>query len=510
VQLVRGLLEAEVASRRLEGAQGIEGWQQVSHGWLRGVRTATMQQARWCDKGEILLCRRQSQFVRMGSFRTRQRVPTEMPSIETSYSWVRLFVSITLSTLGCVGLWSLAVALPAVQADFGVQRGGASLPYALTMIGFMIGGVTVGRFADRFGILPPFAGGTILMCLGYILTAFAPTLPVFAVVSGLTIGVGSAASFAPLVADVSLWFERHRGLAISLATIGSSLAGVVWPPVIQHFIAQVGWRHTHIGIGIVCMATMLPLALVLRRRPVFHKPAMEASSTGDANQAIGLPPQVLPPQVLPPQVLPPQVLPPQVLPPQVLPPNVAHALLTLAGLCCCVAMAMPQVHLVAYCTDLGYGPAIGAGMLAVMLGFGVVSRLIFGWLFSRIGGLRSLLLGSAMQTIALALYLPFDGLVSLTVVSAIFGLAQGGLVPSYAVIIRELFPAREAGLRVSLAISTTLAGMALGGWLAGALYDWTGSYAAALINGIGWNIVNIAIVIWLLQRMLGRAALASR
>ena len=199
-------------------------------------------------------------------------MPPEMPSIETSYSWIRLVVLITLSTLGCVGLWSLAVALPAVQADFGVQRAGASLPYTLTMIGFMIGGIMVGRLADRFGILPPFAGGTILMCLGYILTAFAPTLPVFAVVSGLTIGLGSAASFAPLVADASLWFDRHRGLAISLATIGSSLSGVVWPPIIQHFIAEVGWRQTHIGIGIFCMATMLPLALVLRRRPVFHKP----------------------------------------------------------------------------------------------------------------------------------------------------------------------------------------------------------------------------------------------
>jgi MFS family permease len=401
-------------------------------------------------------------------------VPTEMPSIETSYSWVRLLASTVLSTLGCVGLWSLAVALPAVQADFGVQRAGASLPYALTMIGVMIGGITVGRLADRFGILPPFAGGTILMCLGYILTAFAPTLPAFAVISGLTIGLGSAASFAPLVADASLWFDRHRGLAISVATIGSALSGVVWPPIIQHFIAEVGWRHTHIGIGIFCMATMLPLALVLRRRPAFHKPAMDAASTDSINQTIGLP------------------------------RNVAHAFLTLAGLCCCVAMAMPQVHLVAYCADLGYGPARGAEMLAVMLGFGVASRLILGWVFSRLGGLRTLLLGSVLQAIALALYLPFDGLVSLYVVSAVFGLTQGGLVPSYAVIIRELFPAREAGLRLSLAISTTLAGMALGGWLAGAIYDWTGSYAAALINGIGWNLVNIAIVIWLLQQTLGR------
>ncbi len=403
-------------------------------------------------------------------------MPPETSSIETSYSWIRLFGSITLSTLGCVGLWSLAVALPAVQADFGVQRAGAALPYTLTMIGFMLGGILVGRLADRFGILPPFAAGTMLMGFGYIVTAFAPTLPVFAVVSSVTIGLGSAASFAPLVADASLWFDRHRGFAISLATIGSSLSGVVWPPIIQHFIAEVGWRQTHIGIGVFCMATMLPLALVLRRRPVFRRPTVEAASTGSANQAIGLP------------------------------PNVTHALLTFAGLCCCVAMSMPQVHLVAYCADLGYGPARGAQMLALMLGFGVVSRLIFGWVLNRIGGLPTLLLGSTMQAIALALYLPFDGLVSLYVVSAVFGLAQGGIVPSYAVIIRELFPAQEAGLRVSLAISTTLAGMALGGWLSGVIYDWTGSYAGALVNGIAWNLMNMAIVFWMLQRMRRRPA----
>ncbi|MDQ8731073.1 MFS transporter [Bradyrhizobium sp. LHD-71] len=394
----------------------------------------------------------------------------ELRSIETSYSWIRLAVSITLSTLGCVGMWSLVVALPAVQADFNVARADAALPYTFTMIGFMIGGIFVGRLADRFGILPPLAGGTILMSLGYVITATAPSLPIFAVVSGVTIGLGSAASFAPLVADASLWFDRHRGLAISLATAGSSLAGVVWPPIIQHFIAEVGWRQTHIGIGVFCLATMLPLSLLLLRRPVFHKPAAEVASTGMTIQAVGLT------------------------------PGVTQGLLAFAGLCCCVAMSMPQAHLVAYCGDLGYGAARGAEMLAVMLGFGVTSRLIFGWVLNLIGGLPTLLLGSTMQAIALVLYLPFDGLVSLYVISAFFGLAQGGIVPSYAVIIRELFPAQEAGFRVSLAISVTLAGMALGGWLAGAIYDWTGSYSAALVNGIAWNVVNMATVVWLLRR----------
>ncbi|WP_128919197.1 MFS transporter [Bradyrhizobium nanningense] len=397
-------------------------------------------------------------------------MPPKKPSIENSYSWIRLAVSIALSTLGCVGMWSLVVALPAVQADFNAPRAAAALPYTFAIVGFMVGGIMVGRLADRFGILPPLAGGTILMSLGYVLTAFAPSLPMFAMISGVTIGLGGAASFAPLVADVSLWFDRHRGLAIALATAGSSLAGVIWPPVVQHAIAAHGWRQAHIGIGLFCLVTMLPLSLVLLRRPVADAAAREATKSGDTMQAIGLP------------------------------PSVTQGLLALAGICCCVTMAMPQVHLVAYCGDLGYGSARGAEMLAVMLGFGVASRLIFGWVLNRIGGLPTLLLGSAMQAVALALYLPFNGLVSLYVVSAVFGLAQGGIVPSYAVIVRELFPAQEAGFRVSLAISVTLAGMAMGGWMAGAIYDWTGSYASALVNGIAWNIVNMAIAAWLLQR----------
>jgi MFS family permease len=373
-------------------------------------------------------------------------------------------------------MWSLVVALPAVQADFGADRAGASLPYTLTTVGFMVGGIGVGRLADRFGIFPPFAAGTILLGVGYIASAFVHSLPVLALLCAVTIGLGSAASFAPLVADVSLWFDRNRGIAIALATAGSALAGVVWPPTIQHFIAEAGWRQTHIGIGIFCLATMLPLALLLRRRPQFQERTIEAARTGNANQAIGLA------------------------------PNVTHGLLTVAGLACCVAMAMPQVHLVAYCVDLGYGPARGAQLLALTFGFGFASRLLCGWLMNRVGGLPTLLMCATLQAAALALYLPFDGLVSLFVVSAVFGLAQGGIVPAYAVIIRELFPAREAGLRVSLAISTTLAGMALGGWLAGALYDWTGSYRAALLNGIAWNLVNMAIVAWLLRRMQRRSA----
>jgi MFS family permease len=171
-------------------------------------------------------------------------------------------------------------------------------------------------------------------------------------------------------------------------------------------------------------------------------------------------------------------------------------------------MSMPQVHIVAYCVDLGYGPARGAQMLALMLGFGIVSRLASGIVCDRIGGLRTLLLGSLLQGVALLLFLPFKGLVPLYVISILFGLFQGGIVPSYAIIVREHFPAREAGARVGAVIMCTLAGMALGGWMSGKVFDLTGSYRAAFLNGLAWNAVNLSIVFFLLRRTVLRRTLA--
>jgi len=181
-------------------------------------------------------------------------------------------------------------------------------------------------------------------------------------------------------------------------------------------------------------------------------------------------------------------------------PQTGQVLLCIAGLACCVAMSMPQVHIVAYCGDLGYGAARGAEMLALMLGCGIVSRLVSGAICDRIGGLRTLLLGSALQGVALLLFLPFDGLVSLYVIAALFGLFQGGIVPSYAIIVREHFPAAEAGARVGAVIMCTMLGMALGGWMSGKIFDLTGSYRAAFVNGIGWNLLNLTIAFFLLQR----------
>lgn len=402
--------------------------------------------------------------------------------IDGAYAWRRLLVSLLLSTIGGIGLWSVVVALPTVQAEFGVQRGTASLPYTMTMLGIAIGGIGMGRLADRCGIVRPLTIATLALAGGFILSSQVRTLWEFILVQGLVIGMaGSAATFGPLIADISHWFNRRRGIAVAICASGNYLAGTIWPPLLQAVIADHGWRTAHIGIGVICLVTMLPLILLLRRpSPIERGPAVVALSgvTGAplASTSTGL----------------------------------LQTLLIIAGFACCVAMAMPQVHIVAYCADLGFGPARGAEMLSLMLGLGVVSRIASGWIADRIGGAATLLVGSALQCLTLILYLPFDGLMSLYVVSALFGLSQGGIVPSYAIIVRERFPATEAGTRVGLVIMATIVGMAVGGWLTGAIYDLTGSYQTAFLHGIAWNVVNVAIALWLwLGRTLRPAARLS-
>jgi len=403
---------------------------------------------------------------------TALHAPDRPTGPDSAYAWRRLAVCLVLSAVAGVGLWSSVVVLPAIEAEFALDRGGASVPYTATMIAFAIGGVVMGRLADRFGIVVPLLISSAMLGAGFLAAAAAPSYGLFILAQAGLIGLfGCATTFGPLVADVSHWFLRRRGIAVAIVASGNYLAGTIWPPVLQYGIETVGWRQTYAGIGLVCLATMLPLTLALRRRPeidagpapVTHRPVRGPMPAG---------------------------------------PRTLQGLLMLAGLACCVAMSMPQVHIVAYCGDLGYGAARGAEMLSLMLGFGVVSRLASGLIADRIGGVGTLILGSVLQCLALFLYLPFDGLASLYVIAALFGLSQGGIVPSYALIVREYFPAREAGARVSLVLMCTVLGMALGGWLSGEIYDATGSYRWAFLNGIAWNLLNMAIAFWLLMGRL--------
>ena len=391
-------------------------------------------------------------------------------------AWIRLIVAVVIASLGSIGMWSVVVALPVVQAEFGASRGTASLAYTLVMVGFGCGGVLTGKITDRYGIVIAIGLGIGILGLGYIGAGMSSSIWQFILVQ-FAIGLSSSATFGPLMAEASHWFDRYRGLAVGIAASGNYFAGAIWPPLVNWGIQSVGWRETHIAIGIL-IAIAMTLALVVLRLLM---------GAGSRRSHVNAPQPQLDLR---------------------LSTNALTAILSVAGIACCVAMAMPQVHIVAYCGDLGYGVTRGAEMLSVMLGFGIVSRIGSGFLADRIGGIRTLLIGSVAQASALLFYLFFDSLSSLYVISAMFGLFQGGIVPSYAIIVREAMPAQEAATRVGIVIFASVFGMSFGGWISGVIFDATGSYAAAFLNGVAWNAVNIVIMVSLLIRARSRLAMA--
>lgn len=392
--------------------------------------------------------------------------PPVSTDIDGTYAWLRLAISVVLAIIGGAGMWTVVVVLPAVQAEFGVDRADATLPYTATMAGFALGNVFMGRAIDRYGYWLPTLVSSVMLAAGFLLAARASSITEFGIVQGVLIGTGCSSIFGPLIADISHWFERRRGVAVSLAASGNYIAGAVWPAVMPYLMTG-GWRFTYSVIGIICLVTMVPLVLLLRRS------APIAATAAIADRA---------PLQMP------------------FSPRALQGLLIVAGVGCCVAMSMPQVHIVAYCMDLGYGVARGSEMLSIMLAGGVVSRIISGFLADRIGAVKTLLIGSALQALSLLFYIPFDGLASLYVVSLVFGLSQGGIVPAYAIIVRQFMPAKEAGQRIGLVMMATIAGMALGGWMSGWIYDQTGSYALAFLNGVAWNVLNLAAILLLFWR----------
>lgn len=392
--------------------------------------------------------------------------------VDSAYAWARLVLSMLLATIGGVGMWSVVVVLPAVQEEFGVDRADASLPYTATMVGFALGNLLIGRFVDRYGVTAPLALASAALGTGFLLAAQSPDLIVFTALQGAAIGFGAAATFGPLLADVSHWFEKRRGLAVAATASGNYFAGALWPLVLQAVMQDHGWRGAYLFAGVVCLVVLIPVAFLLRRPPPYMHTSAELAPRPEPRPARRID----------------------------LSPNQLQGLLIVAGLGCCVAMAMPQVHIVAYCVDLGYGVARGAEMLSLMLAAGIASRLISGVLADKIGGVPTLLIGAVLQCLALFLYIPYDGLASLYLVSLIFGLSQGGIVSSYAIVVREYLPAREAGRRVGTVITATIVGMALGGWMSGWIYDLTASYQAAFLNGIAWNGLNILVMVFILWR----------
>lgn len=396
--------------------------------------------------------------------------PAAATQVDSRQSWARLGICVVLCAAGSVGMWSIVVALPSLQAEFGLSRAEASSLYTLMMIAFAFGGLAIGWIADRLGAMAAVSVGAVALGAGYVASASTHSFNLLALSQGALIGFGASATFGPLMADISRWFERRRGIAVGICAAGNYLGGAIWPPLIQHFLSADGWRTTYFGVGIFCVAVLPVFGLFLRGRPPERSSEGAASlrETRFFNSGLSL--------------------------------AALQMLLIVAGFACCVAMSMPQVHIVAYCGDLGYGPARGADMLALMLGFGIFSRVASGFLADWAGGVATLLAGSFLQAMALLLYMMFDGLGALYVISALFGLFQGGIVPSYAIIVREYFKPEEAGQRVGAVLMATLFGMAFGGWLSGYLFDATGRYRAAFANGLVWNLINILVALFLFVR----------
>jgi MFS family permease len=393
-----------------------------------------------------------------------------MPQIhDTPYAWFRLLITLIIAIFANTGMWAVITIMPALEAEFVTSRAVTSLPFTMNMIGFAVGNLVIGQIIDRFGVTLSVMAAAICSASAFFLATLAGDIYLLAAIH-LLLGFGTAAGFGPLITDISHWFLKQRGIAVALIASGNYLAGGIWPLFLSDILAEDGWRAAYFTLSVITLCIILPLALLLRRRLPEEGHEIAARQVTQNIQKTRISPLRL------------------------------QILLSIAGVACCVAMSMPQVHIVSYCVGLGYGPAVGAEMLSLMLFGGVVSRIASGLIADRIGGIRTLLLGSFAQGIALVMYLPFDGMASLYVVSLIFGLSQGGIVPSYALVVREFLPPKEAGARIGFVIMMTIIGMALGGWMSGWIYELTGSYQAAFINGIAWNVLNLGIVLWILSR----------
>ncbi len=395
-----------------------------------------------------------------------------MPSWAEFYPLLRLFASLIIMTIGATGMYAVILSLKPILVEFESSRAAASLPYAFTMIGYGLGGILMGKISDRFGVFWPVLFAGFMLSAGFAIASIADNLLQLCIIQAVMIGLlGSGATFAPLVADTSHWFTHRRGIAVGIVISGNYLAGAIWPPIIQDMIDAANWRTAYTTLAVITVSILPILSFILYRRPNIEHAEITSDSNGISGRPLGFA------------------------------PNTLQCVICFAGIGCCIAMSVPQVHIIPYVTDLNFEARHGANMLAIMLGCGVVSRIVSGVICDRIGGLNTLLLGSALQLVVLILYLPFDSLTALYTLAALFGLSQGGIVPSYTIIVRTFFKAKDAGWRIGMALFFTMLGMAVGGWLAGALYDLTGSYELAFINAIGFNIANLAIAGMLRQRL---------
>ena len=397
-------------------------------------------------------------------------------SIESRQSWVVASVSLAILAVAFGGPWIAVVALKTIAAETGGARSVPAFASSLAWFGAGLGGIAMGWLADRYGVRWTVMFGSLMIAVGFAISSlgqawFGQTLALY-VGHGLFVGlIGNAGLNAPLYVYVSRWFDRRRGSALALIASGQYIAGAVWPPIFERAIANYGWRQTMIAFGLLQVAIILPLAIAfLKRPPEVAPPPSAAAGEAHKQTVLGWP------------------------------PNLVFAMLMAAAFCCCIPMSMPQGHLVALCSDLGILPSHGAVMLSVLLGTAFFSRQMWGWISDRIGGLLTVLIGSVWQFLSVVGFAVTQDEIGLFTVSALFGLGFSGIIPAYALIARELFPARQAGWRIPLLLFCSGFGMASGGWFAGLLYDHFGYYAPAFAAGLIFNAVNLLLIGTLVAR----------
>ena len=389
--------------------------------------------------------------------------------LDSREAWFRLIIIFIMSVVGTAGMWSVVIIMPTIQSEFQLDRAASTYPYVTTMLGYGIGNVIIGRMLDKIGIKKPIIFALTLLILSYLLSTLATNVLWLSIIQ-FFLGFSAAAFFGPMMADISKFFYKRKGLAVSLVASGQHLCGAIWPFLIKDFLLDGEWRHAHLFIAFVC-SIIIPILFFLIGN---KKPNIEINNNTEkkeesVNSNLKL---------------------------SISNRNV-QTLLMFAGVFCCIAMSMPQVHIVPLCIDSGFGLAVGTEILSYMLFAAVTSRVLFGLLSDKIGPIQTLILGSTLQAISLSMFLPFDSQLSLYIVAVFFGLSQGGIVPIYAVIISKFLPSNEVAERVGLIIFATVIGMSLGGWLSGEIYDYTNSYKLAFLNGIFWNVINLSIMIYL-------------
>ena len=388
---------------------------------------------------------------------------------DSKEAWLRLIIIFTMSVIGTAGMWSVVIIMPSIQNEFSLDRAASTYPYVATMFGYGIGNIIIGRLLDKIGIRKPIIFALILLVASYLLSVLATNVFWLSIIQ-FFLGFSAAAFFGPMMADISKYFYTRKGLAVSLVASGQHLCGAIWPFLIKDYLVEGEWKNAHFFIAFVCSTCIPILVFFLSDKKVKSRDIPRNFEKQDnVNTSVKL--SISNKQI--------------------------QILLMFAGVFCCVAMSVPQVHIVPLCIDFGYGLAVGTEILSFMLFAAVTSRILFGFLSDRIGPIQTLILGSSLQAISLSMFLPFNSQLSLYIIAVFFGLSQGGIVPIYAVIISKFLPANEVAERVGFLIFATIIGMSLGGWISGEIFDYTNSYKLAFLNGIFWNIINVSIMVYL-------------